>query len=105
MARRIFLGSLILGVLCAILSQTPDPAVFGIHDESVRILFYGGLGLAAGLFGLTAGVSGICWGVTHFADLSVSQRRYLLTTILIVLCAVVMAALYRFYPNEWPWTG
>jgi hypothetical protein len=99
MARRIFFGSLVLCVLCAALSQTPDPAVFGIHDEPGRILFYGGFGLLAALLGLAAVASGIYWAVTRFAVLSEKQRRYLLMTILILLGSVLVTFIIRLNPT------
>jgi hypothetical protein len=99
MLRRIFLGSLVVCLLCAGLSQLPDPGVFGIRDETARIMFYGGSGLLAGLAGLVAAVSGIYLAVTRFAGLSDGQRRFLLTAIIIVSGAVVIAAAIRLYPG------
>ncbi len=99
MARSIFLGSLVLCLLCVGLSQVSDPGVFGIHGEPDRIMFYGGSGLLAGLSGLIAVVSGIYVGVNRFVGLSDGQRRAILTIISIVLIAVLIAIVVRLYPT------
>jgi hypothetical protein len=98
MARSIFIGSLILGLVCAGLSQVPDPGILGIHEEPGRIMFYGGSGLLAGLSGLVAVVSGIYLAATRYAGLSDRQWRYLLTGISIVLIALMVAIVIRFFP-------
>ena len=100
MARSIFLGSVVLCLICVGLSQVADPSVFGIHEEPERIMFYGGSGLLAGLSGLVAVVSGIYLGATLFAGLSDRQRRFMLTIILIVLIAVLVAVVIRLYPTQ-----
>ncbi len=99
MARTIFLGSLILCLLCIGLSQVSDPGVFGIHGEPDRIMFYGGSGLLAGFSGLVAVVSGIYLGASRFVGLSGGQRRLMLTTIFIILITVLIAFVIRFYPT------
>jgi len=54
----------ILGAVCfVLLSQFPDPSIFGIRSEPSTILFYGGSGLLAGLFTVIAIVSGILFGL------------------------------------------
>lgn len=100
MPRSIFLGSVILCVLCVGLLQVSDPSIFGIHEEPERIMFYGGSGLLAGLSGLVAVVSGIYLGATRFAGLSNSQRQFMLTIILIVMIAALIAIVVRFYPTS-----
>ena len=99
MARSIFLGSVVLCLLCIGLSQVSDPSVFGIHGEPERIMFYGGFGLLAGLSGLVAVVSGIYLGASRFVGLSDGQRRLMLTIIWIVMTAVLIAVVIRLYPT------
>ena len=99
MARTIFLGSLVLCLLCVGLSQVSDPGVFGIHGEPARIMFYGGSGLLAGFSGLVAVVSGVYLGANQFVGLSDGQRRLMLTIILVILITVLIAAVIRFYPT------
>ncbi len=94
MAHNIFLGSVVLCLLSIGLSQVSDPTVLGIHEEPARIMFYGGSGLLAGLFGLTALASGIY----RFAGVSEGKRRVMLAIMLIVLIAVLTAFVIRFYP-------
>ena len=54
----------ILGAGCfLLLSQLPDPTIFGVRSEPSTILFYGGSGLLAGLFTVVAIVSGILFGL------------------------------------------
>jgi ABC-type Na+ efflux pump permease subunit len=100
MARNIFLGSVVLCLLCVGLSQVSDPSVFGIHEEPERIMFYGGSGLLAGLFGLVAAVAGISVGANRFSSLSNAQRRFMLTIISFVLIAVMIAVMIRLYLNQ-----
>lgn len=99
MHRRVFLASLVVCVLCAGLSQLPDPGVFGIRDEAARIMFYGGSGLLAGLAGLVAVASGIQIGVTRSAVLSDGQRRFMLAAIIILSGALIIAAAIRLFPG------
>lgn len=100
MARRIFLGSLVLCVVAASLSQIPDTAILGIHEEPSIILFYGGSGLLAVFFGLLALGSGSYLGITRLASLSDGQRRLLLSVLLIVIVATMIAGVIRFYLAE-----
>lgn len=58
MSRNIFLVSATLSLLFTGLSQIPDAGILGIDEEPERILFYGGSGLLAGLFGLVSLGSG-----------------------------------------------
>ena len=54
----------VLGAVCfVLLSQLPDPKVFGIRSEPSTILFYGASGLLAGLFTVVAIGSGILFGL------------------------------------------
>jgi len=99
MARNIFLGSVVLCLLCVGLSQVSDPSVFGIHEEPERIMFYMGFGFLAGLSGLVAVLSGIYLIVNRFVGLSDGQRRFMLTIISIVLIAVLIAVVIRLYPT------
>ena len=99
MARNIFLGSVVLCLLCVGLSQVSDPSVFGIHEEPQRIMFYMGSGFLAGLSGLVAVLSGIYLGVNRFVGPSDGQRRFMLTIISIVLIAVLIAVVIRLYPT------
>ena len=99
MARSIFLGSVVLCLLCVGLIQVSDPSIFGIHEEPARIMFYGGSGLLAGLSGLVAVFSGIYLGTTRSASLSGGQRRFMVTLNLIVLFAVLITVVIRLYPN------
>ena len=85
MVRKLFLGSAVLFMLFVGLSQIPDPKILGIHEEPERIMFYGGSGLLAGLFGLIALGSGVYRGVTRFEGVSRGQRRLLLAVMLMAL--------------------
>ena len=85
-------GSLVLCLLCIGLTQVSDPSIFGVNEEPERIMFYGGFGVLAGLFGLAAAVSGVYLGVTRFTGLSAGQRRLILTVIWTVLIAVLIAS-------------
>jgi len=98
MSRKIFLGSFALAVLFIGFSQIPDPRIFGIVDESERIMFYGGSGLLAGLFGLILLGSGTYLCVTRFAGSSKGQRHFMLAIMLMVLVAVAVSLVVRFYP-------
>jgi hypothetical protein len=54
----------VIGAACFfLLSQVPDPAVFGIRTEPSTILYYGGSGLLAGLFTVMAIGSGVLAGL------------------------------------------
>lgn len=99
MARVIFLGSVILCLGFFGLSQMSDPEVFGIREEPERIMFYFGSGLLAGLFGLVALGSGIYVGATRLGGLSGRARRSMLTAMLIILTAVLIAFGIRFLPR------
>lgn len=100
MARAVFIGSVILCLLCIGLSQIPDPSIFGIRDEPGHILFYGGSGLLAGFSGLLALLSGIYLGMTRSASLSMGQRRVMLITLLLVMGAFVIALTIRLLPTR-----
>ena len=97
MTRSIFLGSVLLCLLCVGLIQVSDPSVFGIHEEPERIMFYGGSGLIAGLSGIVAAFSGTYLVVHRFASISTGQRRFMVVIILMVLLAVLIAFVIRFY--------
>ena len=99
MARNIFLGSLGLCFLFTGLSQISDPSIFGIHGEPERVLYYGGSGLLAGLFGIVALGSGIHLCRTRFEGDSVVLRRVAMSTILLVLVAALTVLVIRFYPS------
>jgi hypothetical protein len=98
MARNMFLGSLALCLLFIGFTHISDPGILGIDEEPERIMFYGGSGLLAGLFGLVGLGSGIYLCVTRFSSLSIGQRRVMVTILLIVLIAVLTAFMIRFNP-------
>jgi hypothetical protein len=62
-------------------------------------MFYGGSGLIAGLSGLIAVGTGIFLGAASFGGLSGSAKRYLLTALLIILTAVIVAFVMQFFPS------
>ena len=97
MTRSIFLGSVLLCLLCVGLTQVSNPSVFGIHEEPERIMFYGGSGIIASLSGLVAAFSGIYLVVPRFTSISNGQRRFMVAIILMVLLAVLIAFVIRFY--------
>ena len=98
MAHKLFVASLVLCLLLAGLAQVPDPAIFGIRDEPVRILFYGGSGLLAGIFGLIALGSGIYLGATRFGGISSAQKRVLWILMLIGLLFMLALLVFRISP-------
>jgi len=97
MPRKVFLGSVTLAVLFYVFSQIPDPGIFGIDEEPERIMFYGGFGILAGLFGIISFGSGTYLFVTWFADVSKGQRYFILAIMLMVLVAVAVGIVVRFY--------
>lgn len=99
MTRIIFFGSVALCLLFTGLSQISDPSILGIHGEPERVLYYGGSGLLVGLFGIVALGSGIYLGITRFESVSVVQRRVVMSTMLLVLVAVLTILVIRFYPS------
>jgi hypothetical protein len=99
MTRIIFFGSVALCLLSTGLSQISDPSILGIHGEPERVLYYGGSGLLVGLFGIVALGSGIYLGITRFESVSVVQRRVVMSTMLLVLVAVLTILVIRFYPS------
>ena len=91
MPRLIFFLSLVLCLLAIALSQLPDPGIFGLGDASGRILFYGGSGLLAGLFGLVALISAFFWNA------SAATKSGYLVAVLVLLAAVIGTVLiFRF---------
>ena len=92
------MGSVILCLLFIGLSQIPDPRVLGIHEEASRIMYYGGTGLFAGLFGLISLGSGVYLGATRFESISKGQRRFMQALMLIALIAILTILVIRFYP-------
>ncbi len=98
MSSNIFLGSVILCLLFMGLSQISDPRFFGIHEEAERIMFYGGTGLFAGLFGLISLGSGVYLGATRFESISKGQRRFIQALMLIALVVDLAILVIRFYP-------
>lgn len=99
MARNIFFGSVVLCLLFSGLSQISDPGILGFHGEPERILYYGGSGLLVGLFGIVALGSGIYLGITRFKDVSVVQRRIVMSTMLLLLVAALTFLVIRLYPG------
>lgn len=95
MTRVLFFGSAVLCVLCIGMSQVPDPSLFGMHDETGRLLYYGGTGLLAGLSGLVAVISGITLAMSNSANISHGQRRSVLVVISIVVIAAIVAFVIR----------
>ena len=90
MARTIFVGSVLFCALFLGLSQIPDPDFFGVRDEPSRLLFYGGTGVLAGLFGLITTISGTYLVLSKSANISQSQRRLILFVLSMVVIAVVV---------------
>ncbi len=99
MPRKLFFVSAALSLFFIGLSQIPDPGILGIDEEPERIIFYGGSGLLAGLFGLVAIFSGIYLCMTRFAGVSKGQRHFMLAIMLMVLVAVAVSLVVRFYPD------
>jgi len=99
MAQNIFYLSTVLCLVSLALTQVSDPSIIGIHDESMRILFYGGFGVLAGLAGMLVVISGVYVATTRFTDLSGGQRRLMLAIGLIFLVAVLIAGVSRLYPS------
>ena len=99
MSRTLFLGSLGFCLLFIGLAHVPDPRIFGIEGEPDRILFYGGSGLLAGLFGFVALGSGIYLGATRFAGMSEGGRRLMLALMWVVLIVVSSVFVFRFLPG------
>lgn len=96
MSRNLFLGS---GALCLLflgLSQLPDPAILGIDGEPERIMFYGGTGLLAGIFGVVALGSGLYLAAARLEGASERRRRFLLILMWVVLGAVSTVSIVRF---------
>jgi hypothetical protein len=98
MVRPIFFGSIVLCVLFVGLSQMPDPSFFGIRDEPERLLYYGGTGFLAGLFGLVAAIIGIYIIVSNSGDVTRNQRRVVLVALSVVVVAAIVAFVIRSGP-------
>lgn len=98
MVRPIFFGSIVLCVLFVGLSQMPDPGFFEIHDEPGRLLYYGGTGFLAGLFGLVAAITGIYIVVSDSGDVTQKLRRVVLVALSVVVVAVIVAFVIRSGP-------
>ncbi len=98
MVRPIFFGSIVLCVLFIGLSQMPDPSFFGIRDEPGRLLYYGGTGFLAGLFGLVAAIIGIYIIVSNSGDVTQNQRRVVLVALSVVVVAAIVAFVIRSGP-------
>jgi hypothetical protein len=96
MSRNIFFVSAALSLLFISLSQIPDPGILGIDEEPERIMFYGGSGLVAGLFGLVALGSGTYLCMTRFAGIPRAQRHLILAIMVMVLVAVTLTLVIRF---------
>ncbi len=60
---RVFVAAVIGGMCFAALAHLPSPAVVGVRSEPATLLFYGGMGLLAGLFAVGAMVCGIVLGL------------------------------------------
>ena len=90
MSRLVFFSSLTLCLLALALTRLPDPGIFGFGDESGRILFYGGSGLLAGLFGLGALISAFLQIATSSA-----KSRYLVAILLTFSAMVAVIFLFR----------
>lgn len=99
MAGKVFFGSVVLCLLFTGLSHISDPGILGIHGEPERVLYYGGSGLLAGLFGIVALGSGIYLGITRFEGVSALHRRIVMSTMLLVLVAALTILVIRFYPG------
>jgi ABC-type Na+ efflux pump permease subunit len=97
MTRNLFFGSVALCLLFIGLSQISDPSILGIHGEPEQILYYGGSGLLAGLFGIIALGIGIFLGTTQFEGISKGRRRVILFAMLLVFIAVLIILVIRFY--------
>jgi hypothetical protein len=98
MARNLFLGSLIVCLLCVALVQVDDLGVFGITEEPDTILYYGGLGMLAGLTGVTALGSGLYWYLSGRSKLSPAARRRVRIALLVILAAMLVSLLVRIVP-------
>ena len=96
MSRNIFLVSAALSLLFIGLSQIPDPGFLGIEEEPERIMFYGGSGLLAGLFGLVSLGSGTYLCITRFASVPRTQRHLILATMVLIFVAVMLTFVIRF---------
>lgn len=96
MSRNIFLVSATLSLLFIGLSQIPDAGILGIDEEPERILFYGGSGLLAGLFGLVSLGSGTYLCMIRFAGIPSVQRHLILAIMVLVLVAVTLTLMIRF---------
>lgn len=95
MARSLFIAGSSICLVCILLVQIADPAVFGIREEPDRILYYGGLGLLAGLSGLASVASGIYWLVTGRGRPSGRSKLSLQVIVLLVVGAAIVSLLVR----------
>ncbi len=91
MSRLLFFSGLVLCLVAIALTQLPDPGVFGVDDESGRILFYGGSGLMAGFFSLVALLSGI-----YRIAKGTAQEKRTVAIMLLLGIATVAVLFFRF---------
>ena len=63
-------------------------------------MYYGGSGFLAGLSGLVAVFSGIYLSASRFASLSAGQRRLMLSIIVVIMVALLIAAVIRLQPIQ-----
>ena len=98
MAKNLFLVCLFVCLVCIALVQIDDVGVFGIHEEPETILFYGGLGLLAGLSGLVAAGSGLYWFLSSRKNITTESKQKVRAVLLIVLAAMLVSLLVRLVP-------
>lgn len=98
MARNLFIGCLSICLLCIALVQIDDLGVFGISEEPETILYYGGLGLLAGLTGVVAVGSGLYWLLSSRINMTPKARLRVRAALLIILAAMLVSLLVRLVP-------
>jgi hypothetical protein len=95
----IFTVALVVAAVATVLTAFVDPAVWGISDESIRILYMGGLGLVAGFAGLVTVLSGLALAVQLYAKKQVRIGRATRWLVIVVAVIILAAVIVRFYPR------